>query len=220
MLIIDSKYKDFAEKLWGKNHEITPSFHHENLQTPVSDHPDMTLAQIDDIFVCCPESYDYYMRFLGDKVIPGKTRLLPNYPYDIAYNVLVYKNKAFGRADFIDNTVKEELKKRNIELINVNQGYSKCSCAITENGIITADDSIFDALIKNNINALKITPKQVKLPGYDYGFIGGASGMIDGKCIFFGDVTKHADYEKIKAFCDFSYIKDFGLLDIGTIFCI
>ena len=102
----------------------------------------------------------------------------------------------------------------------MNQGYAKCSTAVCDRGIITADETIYSACCENGINALKITQGNVKLSGYEYGFIGGASGIIDGKLTFFGDIRKHPDYLKIKEFCDFDYIPDFALTDVGTIMCI
>ena len=209
LLIIDVRYVSLAKEKWGKEYEIIPSFTHKKLQKPVCSHPDMTILPIGDVFVCCPESFDYYKSFLGNRVISGQTPLFSHYPEDIAYNVLIYKNKAFGKKDYIDDVVLSELKKQDIELINVNQGYAKCSCAVCDSGVITADEGIYDALEKNNINALKISSGHVKLTGYDYGFIGGASGIIDGKLTFFGDVSKHPDY-----------FSDFPLTDVGTIFCI
>ena len=220
MLIIDARFIDIAEKKWGSKHKIIPSYICCNLQAPVSSHPDMTITQIGDVFVCAPESYEYYKRFLGERLLCGKTYLSSHYPNDIAYNVLIYKDIALGKIDYIDPVVSDELKKRNIRLVNVNQGYAKCSCAVCDDGVITADDSIYKALCECGINSLKITPGNVKLEGYDYGFVGGASGVIDGNLTFFGDVSKHPDYLKIKEFCDFDYFSEFPLTDIGTIFCI
>lgn len=220
MIIIDSKFSDVAEKLWGNKHKIIPSFSCEKLQPQVASHPDMTIVPVGDVFVCCPESFDYYKAYLGKKLIRGETKLSPHYPNDIAYNVLIYKDFAFGKEDFLDPVVKKVLKDKNIKLINVNQGYAKCSSAVTKNGVITADKGIYEALVKNGVNALKINEGHVKLKGYDYGFIGGASGIIDEKLTFFGDVTQHPDFLKIKDFCEFSYIEDFELTDVGTIFCI
>ena len=220
LLIIDVRYVSLAKEKWGKEYEIIPSFTHKKLQKPVCSHPDMTILPIGDVFVCCPESFDYYKSFLGNRVISGKTTLSSHYPNDIAYNVLIYKNKAFAKKDYIDSVALQELKKQNIELINVNQGYAKCSCAVCDNGVITADNSIFKSLCENGVNSLKITSGNVKLTGYDYGFIGGASGIIDGKLTFFGDVSKHPDFLKISKFCDFDYFSDFPLTDVGTIFCI
>lgn len=219
-IIIDARFFDIAKKMWGSEHEIIPSFIHTNLQKPISSHPDMTITPVGDTLVCCPESFTHYKKFLGNRVIMGQATLSSHYPNDIAYNVLICKNKAFGKKEHIDRVVLQELDKRNIELINVNQGYAKCSSAVFKNGVITADDTIFDALVKNNIKALKITSGNIKLEGYDYGFIGGASGVISGKLTFFGDVTKHPDYLKIKEFCSFDYFKNFPLTDVGTIFCI
>lgn len=220
MIIIDSRFLDIAEKLWGKEHKMIPSFTCQNLQVPVSSHPDMTITPVDDVFVCCPESYEHYREYLGDRLIKGTKKLSPHYPDDIAYNVLIYKNIALGKIENLDPVLKDVLTEKNIKLIDVNQGYAKCSSAVCSEGIITADEGIYNTLIKNGINALKISQGYVKLEGYNYGFIGGATGIIDGKMTFFGDVRRHPDYLKIKSFCDFSYIEEFELTDVGTMFCI
>ena len=219
-IIIDARYEEIAKKQWGSQYEIIPSYCNKNLAEPVSYHPDMSLCRIRDCFVCCPESYDYYKRIITKNLIKGKTELNSHYPNDIAYNILVYGEFAFGKKEYIDPVIKEILKKQNIEIININQGYAKCSCAVSDKGIITADSGIYDELTKNSINALKITPGFVKLSGYDYGFVGGASGEIDGILSFFGDVSKHPDFENIKNFCEFDFICDFPLTDVGTIYCI
>jgi len=216
-IIVDNRYLEIAKDKFGEKHEIIPSFTCENLQKPVCAHPDMTILPIEDIFVCSPSSYEYYRSVLGDRVKCGATKLSNHYPNDIAYNVLIFENLAFGKEEFIDSVVKCELRKRNIKIVNINQGYAKCSSCITKNGIITADNSIYKALVKNNIAALNILPGFVKLFGYEYGFIGGASGEIDGELTFFGDITKHPDFEKIDNFCKFKYFSDFPLTDIGTI---
>lgn len=219
-IIVDRRFIDIAKKRWGMKYEIIPSFCCEKIQPSVSAHPDMTLTQIKDVFVCSPDSFDYYSQFLGEKLIKGKTELSTHYPLDIAYNVLIYKNHAFGKADYIDQVVKEELQKSNIKLVNVGQGYAKCSACICSEGVITADESIYKACCENDINALKITPGFVELKGYEYGFVGGASGVLNGVLNFFGDIRNHPDYNKIKDFCDFDFIPDFPLTDIGTILCI
>ena len=219
-LIIDKRYVDIAKKQWGGKYEIIPSFSCEKIQKPVSAHPDMTLTQLDDVFVCSPDSYEYYRKILGDSVKKGKAELSFHYPNDIAYNVLIYKDFAFAKAEYTDSIVKEELKRKNIKLINVNQGYAKCSSAVCKEGIITADESIYSACVECGIDVLRITPGHIELSGYDYGFIGGASGLIDGKVTFFGDISKHPDHSKIKEFCNFDYFGNFPLTDVGTIMCI
>ncbi len=219
-IIIDARYEKNAQKQWGSKYEIIPSFCCEKIAEPVAYHPDMSLCKIGDTFISCPESYDYYKNIFGKNLIKGKTELLSHYPYDIAYNVMVYQDIALGKEEFLDSVVKDELERQGIKLINVNQGYAKCSCAVAKEGIITADDGIYNELVKYGVNALKITPGYVELAGYDCGFIGGATGEIDGVLTFFGDVSAHPDFEKIRNFCKISYIKDFPLTDVGTFLCI
>ncbi len=219
-IIIDRRFVQKATEKWGNAHMIIPSFQSANLQIPVSAHPDMTLTQIEDIFVASPDSFEYYKSFLGEKVICGKREIKPHYPHDIAYNVLTYKGVAFANFAYTDSVVIKELEKRKIKPVSIKQGYAKCSSCVTENGIITADTGIFLACRENGINALEITPGYVELKGYDYGFLGGASGVIDGKTVFFGDIRKHPDFLKIKEFCEFDFLSDFPLYDVGTIFCI
>jgi len=216
-IIIDNRYIEIAEKKWGSEHEIIPSFTCCDLQKPVCAHPDMTILPVGDAFICSPQSYDYYKRFLGNKAKCGAKKLSNHYPYDIAYNVLIFKNYAIGKEEYIDDVVKAEIIKKGIKIINVNQGYAKCSSCVTKNGIITTDTTIYNALIENGVNALLISPGNIKLPGYNFGFIGGASGEIDGVLNFFGDVSKHPDFSKIQNFCECNFFTEFPLTDVGTI---
>ncbi len=222
-IVVDKRYIEVAKEKWGAEYEILPSFCVSNIDEPVSCHTDMSIVKIGDSFVCESSSYDYYKAVLKDKnIIKGKTILFRNYPEDIAYNVLIFENVAMANFEHTDITVKNYLLEKNFKLININQGYAKCSAAVFSGGIITADNSIYKACIKNGIDVLKITPGNVNLTGYGYGFIGGASGFADGKLLFFGDITKHPDFEKIEAFLNFKrisfdYIHDFPLTDVGTI---
>ena len=94
-------------------------------------------------------------------------------------------------------------KNNGIKTVNVNQGYARCSTLIVaQNAAITADKSIEKALKSNGAEALLISEGNIRLEGFDYGFIGGASCTDEKTVYFFGNVKKHPDYEKIKAFCD------------------
>ena len=63
----------------------------------------------------------------------------------------------------------------------------------------------------------------IALCGHPYGFIGGASGKIsDSTVVFFGDIRKHGDFERISEFlhlhgCDFECTDKGSLRDIGGI---
>ena len=73
------------------------------------------------------------------------------------------------------------------------------------------------------MQALKIRDGFIELPGYNYGFIGGACGLISPyKLAFAGDVTRHPDYLAIKTFLHSQKVEaiclhDGNLFDIGGI---
>ena len=60
------------------------------------------------------------------------------------------------------------------------------------------------------------------LSGYDYGFLGGASGLADGVLWFAGDLSRHPDFDKIMDFLDrreiaVRWFPDIPLTDVGSI---
>ena len=191
------------------------------MTTPLRFHPDIQLAQIDDnTFVCEPTVYEYYKDILKNKkIIKGDTYLKSNYPYDIAYNIIRVGNKCLCNLKYTDKKILENI---NCQMININQGYARCNiCCVDENSVITSDEGIEKTCKNNGIDVLKISNSQIELKPYKYGFIGGASLNIKkDEILFFGDITKHTDYEKIKEFCDLKKVKikhfDFEkLTDLG-----
>ena len=73
---------------------------------------------------------------------------------------------------------------------------------------------------EHGCNVLLIQPGHIALPGYDCGFIGGASFVYENKVIFFGNIEKHPDYTEISAFIDEAgyetvYEKNTPLTDLG-----
>lgn len=124
-----------------------------------------------------------------------------------------HSNKALLRL-YIENGV---------QIINVKQGYAKCSTVIvSHNAVITDDDGIYNKCkhIKD-IDILKAEKGSVRLNGYDYGFIGGCSFKLDKNTLAFcGDVATHSDYHNIKAFCknhkvELLRLSNEALTDIG-----
>ncbi len=117
----------------------------------------------------------------------------------------------------------------NINFLNkkeifVNQGYTRCSLiSLNPNAYITEDLSIHKKLIQNNLDCLLIKKGSIKLDGYDYGFIGGASLYLEKEktLLFFGDIKDSVDKENIIKFLDKYginpyFIKDKELIDLGS----
>lgn len=191
----------------------------------VSGHPDMAFHQLDEnTAVVAPEAYEYYSRLFGKKrIIKGSSAVGEKYPGDIAYNSARIGRVAFHNAKFTDKCICEYYKSNGIKLINVKQGYSKCSiCVISEHALITEDKAIARAAAENGIDPLLIRPGGVKLSGFPYGFIGGASGLVSENEIFFsGDISQHPDFNALKGFCGKHNVKIIAspgaVGDIGSI---
>ena len=156
-----------------------------------------------------------FMVYCTDEPVRGE------YPRDIKLNFTIFGEHIMGKLSCADAnllSMSEEKVK-----IDVKQGYCKCSClVIDENAFITDDESIYKVAIKKDVDCLLVSKGDVALPGHGYGFIGGASGKISKKeVLFFGDITKHRDYNKISEFinkysCELIAL-DFPLTDFGGI---
>ena len=186
----------------------------------------MQIHFIDGEFaVVAPIAYDYYREALpkGINLIKGEANPGITYPLDIAYNVARVGKRIIGKLDYIDSVIKDIYLIKGYELINVNQGYSKCNiCIVDDNSVITEDEGIYRAL-SEKMNVLKIRPGYVLLPGFENGFLGGASGFVcENKLAFCGDIKLHPDYINIKNFIeerkvDIIKLSSTNLCDFGSI---
>ena len=66
-----------------------------------------------------------------------------DYPNNVMLNCVVLNDKLICNSKTIADEVLQMAIKDNLKIINVNQGYTKCStCIVNENAIITSDKSI------------------------------------------------------------------------------
>ena len=198
------------------------------LQEPVDGHPDMVIHPVDhENFVVAPNVYDYYIDALkntGINLIKGSTVLKKNYPGDIPYNVARVGKYAIHNLQYTDEVLKHCLESSGIEFIHVRQGYSKCSTtALNENTALTSDVSIYEKLKLHNIDCLYINPEIVLLKGYNHGFIGGCTGMIDDKAFLStGKIRDKNISDTIKDFIvsegyTYNEASSEQIIDLGTI---
>ena len=190
-------------------------------------HVDMQCLKIDDnyfVLNTCNKLYDT-LHNLGLNVIKTTDNVSGKYPQNIKLNALVMNKTIVGKVDSLDSKLIKYFKDNNFKMINVNQGYTACSCVkVSDNAIITSDKSIIRALKNTDINTLEISDGKISLLGAkrgETGFIGGASTMLDkNNLLFFGNIKEHPDYNKIKDFCYsrgvlINYIEEIALSDIG-----
>ncbi len=124
------------------------------------------------------------------------------YPNDILLNIAIVGTHVFCNEKHASATVLEYLRELGYNIHHVSQGYAHCStCILSEHAIITADSSIAMGAEKAGIDVLLISVGNISLPPYDYGFIGGASGVCGDRVYFCGSLDHHPDGDKIREFC-------------------
>lgn len=207
---------------------VIPISTYKTLAQPVHSHADMLCHPCGNNQIilakgCC--ALKSILASFGFDVLESATTLQERYPKDVGLNAF-YLNEytLIGKTEGLDKVVMEACRQKRIEVQDTKQGYAKCSTVlIRKNAIITADDSIETAAKQAGADVLKIQSGFVELPGYAYGFLGGASGMIDKSiCAFAGTLETHPDAVAIQAFLSKYKIKALNLwegplVDVGGI---
>ncbi len=170
---------------------------------PVSRHPDMLMAKLDEVIFVHREYQKgkEILTSLGVPFLISETPVGKRYPADVRLNCFTVGNYLFAKENAVSEAVLAWAKENGKTLVPVKQGYAKCSTVTAGGAIATADKSIFHAAEKVGIPALLVPPHPIEIETYDTGFLGGACGEIDEKTLgFFG---------KIEDFPAFSELNDF-----------
>ncbi|WP_251860950.1 DUF6873 family GME fold protein [Clostridium sp. Marseille-Q2269] len=223
---ISNEEKDNLEK---KNIRVIGCPCSNVLYPAVCGHPDMLLNVIDNKNIVLHKdmnkNFVEYLGTLGINILKSAKSLQDKYPNDIILNALNLENIFMHKLNNTDPNLLSLVKHK--KLLNINQGYSKCSTAVvSQNAIITNDLKIGEILKDNDIDILLLPPGDILLPGLDYGFIGGTCGLIDNNALaFYGNLTLYKYGDKVLKFLKKHNVKPVflsndKLIDRGSIFCI
>lgn len=219
--IINTTNKEIAAKLEEYGYKCIPTEKSTDVSGPISLHADVLYLKTDDktIYVSeCQKNNIELLKKLGYTV--HTVKLSPGYKTECKLNMVITDDIILCNPKTCMDL--SEVK-GNRKIIPVNQGYTKCSTIVIDNdNFITEDKSIYNALTQNGKNCLLIEKGHVKLEGYEYGFIGGASVYLEKEktLLFFGDISKHLNYSDINNFClinniKIDYIKNTDVFDLG-----
>lgn len=223
-LIIDNRMR-VAEKGYLRNigYEIIELTKQENVYDEISSHVDIFFTKLNDKIVIEPTIYYLYREYIPN-VIKGNLYVRGEYPFDILYNVCQIGKNVVHNFKYTDPNVLTVIKNEKLNMININQGYSKCSIAVVDdNSAIVTDHNIAIILKKSNIDILELKEdidikllKSKNSHSKMNGFIGGATARVDNKFIVFGDTQKIDKEEKIKKFVESKGLKlvDFKGMDV------
>lgn len=211
----------------GYNILICPPYN--VLYKAVCGHPDMLVHIIDMntliVHKNMDKSFINKLQSLGKKIILSSHSLKSSYPYDIALNAVNLPGLLVHRLKYTDPEIIHAAG--NKKMIDVKQGYTKCSVAIvSSNAIITSDTSIAESLSFQNIDVLLVPPGDILLPGLDYGFIGGTCGLLENNILaFYGHLDYYKYGSKVYYFLEKHgvkpiFLREGKLIDRGSIYVI
>jgi len=165
----------------------------KGLASKESRHVDMQLCRISEQEIVFAPGVDGEILTAIEKrnftVIEGNTLLKRNYPENIAYNVLVTDTMFLHNTKFTDSQILKKLQDGGLTPVLTKQFYSPC-CAIvlsTKNNstiILTGDCGIFKICREKGIETIFCEGvENIRLAGYNHGFVGGCCGK-DGKVLY------------------------------------
>jgi len=171
---------------------------YSRLPKPTASHADMLLFRTEDGLLCYRGYYEENKAvFSSINTIFSETEAAAEYPRDIALDALCMNGIVYGK----EQCVSREILSRAKSFRAVKQGYARCSVLkLGESAAVTADAGLAAALAEDGIDVLRISPGAISLPGYDFGFIGGASFSTEDSVMFFGDHMTHPDGRRIEEF--------------------
>ena len=225
VIVAENFPEDSAEKL-KKYGEVVRTRANKNLLKGLDTHTDILVHPLPSgELVVDRDNFEYYKKIFPDKkILPSHSKLSKKYPKDVPLNAFTFKNYFIHNLKFTDKVLLDYYKNSAYELINIKQGYGKCSSLVTEDFIITSDGGIYESL-RDLIPIYKIKHGEIRLQNFNYGFIGGASGVLGKKIFFTGDFSHHSSNEEIlKIIKKYDYeieiLSDETIEDFGSIYFI
>ena len=225
LIVASNLNKISLKKLFCMGYDIINFKSNPNVDDKIAYHTDISffvykkdifiakeMDELESVFVSHGFNVHIEPEYLGSK-----------YPDDVKLNCVAFGDYLLCNESTVSENILKFFKSSGKTIINVNQGYTKCSVIpVSDNAIITDDESIGKMCENYGVDVLQVSKGAVALEGYDYGFIGGASGVLGNVIVFNGDIDLHPDGKKIKEFIykykkTYTNLKPGKLEDIGSI---
>jgi ribosomal protein L30E len=227
LIIIDKKIPKKAKRKLAKYGELMELKTRDITYDAISGHPDIFFSQVSKQLVVAPnlpEHYQEKLENLNILFILGELEVGSKYPANSRYNIVAdqdfiihnFRNTDYVTTGFVNG----------MDLIQVDQGYTRCNLiALGNKHFITSDKGIARTLKKYDLKVLYVNPKEIQLPGFKNGFIGGCAGIYQNKIFFIGKLDYLSDADKLKDFLrrqnyEIIELYDGPLFDGGSIFFI
>ena len=186
--------------------ETIPLYPYNKLDLPVQCHADMLFCVLDNVIFCYGDYVTEHdlldiLKESGKKVVFVSSECSSSYPHDISLNVLIMGKTLFANTAYTAKEILDYASARGYKIVDVRQGYAACSTLVVNSETaVTADVGMYNAIKSIGKECYLVKQNDVLLNGYNCGFYGGASGILNGEVCFFGDVSNMLCGEEILAF--------------------
>lgn len=191
LIVVDKKIPNSAKEKLSELGELFELKSSGIVYPEISGHPDIFMCQTSNGLIVAPNAPDELIAVLNKNKISfkfGQKNLAAKYPETSYYNAVSNSNIFIHNLSFTDSyllSAVEEQKK-----ISVNQGYCRCNLLALDTGnFVCSDSGILKTLKNNNYNVFFVSPKKIRLPGFSYGFFGGATGIYHDKVFLIGSLN-------------------------------
>lgn len=234
-LILDYRTSEKElQRLLSFGFNLIPTDKVSSLYEAVDGHPDLQFFRIENKIIAQKDLREKQIELLsnlGTSITLGNSTLSLPYPGNIPYNALLTPDLLMHRLDATDPVILSEIqelkKSKEISLVNVKQGYSRCSCAyVGNNSYVTEDIVMAEKLTSLKKQVFYQKHSNVYLEGFDFGFIGGALSLIsiqgEELVLISGSLDSYFYGKELKAFLAqrnirYECIGEGKLMDRGTI---
>ncbi|MDA3818773.1 MAG: hypothetical protein PF486_15435 [Prolixibacteraceae bacterium] len=224
--IIDSRAPVQAKERLQKDFSCVEFRTQDISYDAISGHPDVFLCKIDsNKTIYAPNTPPEITHIISSNNLhnkEGNTTVGSNIANSTAYNCVVSDKYLFHKQSFTDKTILNTCRDK--KFIHVPQAYTRCSMICLPDGAcITSDKGIQKALATENIPHIYCSPKNIVLPPYTHGCIGGTMGVHKNTVYIIGALQTLDKGDALKNFihehkCTIIELYDGALYDGGGIF--
>lgn len=202
LIIVDQKIPKKAKTALANLGSIVELSTKEITYEAISGHPDIFFSKLGDQLVIAPNLPKKYIKLLDDNKLSylvGEEAVGEKYPASSKYNVVYnehYLIHNFRNTDSVITSYAEDL-----DLIHVDQGYTRCNLLSIGNGsYISSDKGISKVLIRYKLECFTVDPSNIDLDGFKHGFFGGCCGLKDDKLYVLGSLNHLNEADELRFF--------------------
>lgn len=221
----DSIYFELNEMIASK-HTLMTIAPTVGLYHGIKNHVDLHIHCLQDCVYISKESAFTIESQLKKNRVPYQiidATLGDSYPGTVLLNAVSTTDFFIHNTDHTYHGLLEDAKKHKLNIINVKQGYTRCTLLpLTNNMFLTSDEGVYKTLLSSGIDTTLIENGPIQLKGHPTGFFAGCCGVVDNVLYVNGDLSLHPSSSIIKSLCQQHHIriidvKNKPLTDIGSI---